>query len=500
MKRSLRAGSSFALIPWFKTAPASKVGWGRVFRLGAKGRMGLSLGMGAVVSLVGGLGSASAQSTWALGVGGSWGTDPNWSPAAVPAAGADIVFNGAATPANAAQTAARSVTLDGTRTVGSILFNNDLGAFTNAVATGTGGPLVFDAASGPARITATGGGTGNSTISVAMTLTDSLVAAVNNITASSGAGALNLTGVMSGPGGFTKQGDGLATFGTGPKTYTGATVLEGGRMRMSVAAHPTATASVTVNAGAQLTLITAGTYGFGGATLNLNGAGATSGPYAAFPGAIRNDTNLAAILTNPVVLQSDTLLHVAGTATGSLTFSNVISGPGGLTLTAPGSDANLGQLVLENANLYAGSTVIRGGLLTLGASPVASLGTGDVTVMSGSAMSPGASARLVIPSTALNAITDISILSLAGGNVAGVADDGYISLGAGINEIVGGLILGGAAQLPGTYGSTASAATFRSDEYFAGTGILTVIPEPAVPGFLLLAALGYPLRRRRERA
>ncbi|MDB6069097.1 MAG: autotransporter-associated beta strand repeat protein [Verrucomicrobiales bacterium] len=456
---------------------------------------------GVLLLALAGIGAASAQSTWNSGVGGSWATATDWSPAGVPAAGADIVFNGAATIANPAQTANRSITLDGTRTAGSILFNNDLGAFTNSVTTGTGGPLVFDAASGPATITANGGGTGtgNSTVSVAMTLTDSLVAIVNNTTATSAAGALNLTAAISGPGGFTKQGDGLATFGTGTKTYTGATILDGGRMRMSQLAHPTATSSVTINAGAQLNLISASTYGFGGATLNLNGSGATSGPYAAFPGAIRNDTNLAVVLTSRVVLQSDTLLQVPGSASGSLSLSNVVSGPGGLTLTAPGSDANQGQLVLDGANSYAGSTVIRAGLLTLGSSATASLGAGDVTVMSGSSMVSGASARLAIPSTALNAITDVAVLSLAGGNVAGVADDGYISLAAGVNEWVGGLILGGTAQGPGTYGSTASAATFQNDEYFSGSGILTVIPEPAAPLLVLLGALVCTQDRRRGR-
>lgn len=485
--------------PAFVRFPADSRQFGGIVSKRARGvRPGLSLGLGTLLLLLGGLSPAAAQSTWTLVAGGGWNTAVNWSPSGVPAAGADVVFNGALTPANPAQTGNRSVTLDGARTVGSILFNNDLGAFTNSLTVGTGGSLIFDAASGSALITATGTGTGNAAISAGMTLTDSLVAAVNNITATSAAGALNLTGTMSGSGGFTKQGDGLATFGTGAKTYTGATVLDGGRMRMSFAAHPTATSSFTIKAGAQLTLISAGSFGFGGATLNLNGSGATSGPYAAFPGAIRNDANLAVVLSNPVVLQSDTLLHVAGSATGSLTFSNGISGPGGLTLTAPGSDANLGQLILDNANNYAGSTVIRGGLLTLGSSPAASLGAGNVTVMSGHAMVAGASARLIIPSTTLNAITDVATLSLAGGNAAGVADDGYISLGAGINEIIGGLILGGTPQGPGTYGSTVSAATFKNDEYFTGSGILTVVPEPAAPAFLLLTALALPLRRRRD--
>jgi len=41
---------------------------------------------------------------------------------------------------------------------------------------------------------------------------------------------------------------------------------------------------------------------------------------------------------------------------------------------------------------------------------------------------------------------------------------------------VGGLVLAGVAQAPGTYGSTLSPATFQNDEFFAGTGTVTVRP------------------------
>jgi hypothetical protein len=81
----------------------------------------------------------------------------------------------------------------------------------------------------------------------------------------------------------------------------------------------------------------------------------------------------------------------------------------------------------------------------------------------------------VIQSGVGNAINDSAALSLAGGGTAGVADQGYASLGAGTNELVGSLFLSLAAQAQGlTYGSTASSAAVQSDEYFFGTGIVTV--------------------------
>src|SRR5690606_30073445 len=78
---------------------------------------------------------ASAE-TWNVSSGSaSWGIDFNWFPATAPnAVGASAVFNGAATSDNIDQTANRTATLDGTKTIGSLVFNNDLGTFTNTIA------------------------------------------------------------------------------------------------------------------------------------------------------------------------------------------------------------------------------------------------------------------------------------------------------------------------------------------------------------------------------
>ena len=433
---------------------------------------------------------AAKAETWNLGTGGSWNTAVNWNPASIPnAIGANATFNNAASGSNPAQTASGSVVLDGSKTVGSITFNNDgANAFTYSIANGTGGPLVFDeTGSGPATITVPAvAGTGNNTISATVTLTDSLVATVNNITASSAAGALNLTTAMSGPGGFTKQGDGLATFGTGAKTYAGPTVVNGGRMRISFAARPSATSSFTVNAGGQLNLISGSAYAFGSGPLNLNGSGATTGPFAAFPGAIRNDRGIGTVtISNAVVLQSDTLIHVqaaAGTGASALPGATnilvgAISGPGRLTLTAPSSDLDQGLLVLTASNSYAGGSFINGGILVASGS-TATFGAGNVTV--DNTASPVSIARLRIESGVGNAIADTATLSLAGGGSAGVADQGYADLGTGVNETVGNLILAGSPQVAGTYGSTTSAATFQNNEFFSGSGIITVVVAPTL--------------------
>ena len=356
--------------------------------------------------LVAGIAAVVACSTpsaraeiWLLPTGGSWALPANWDTNSVPnAVGASVSFSSNAT-------GNRTITNDSGPagfTVGSISFDNS-STFTNSLTQGNPGTskLILDNGGSGVTITTSGFGSGN-TISVPLTLNELVTAQVDQ-TISSGSGSLNLTATMTGPGGFVKQGDGLATFGTGAKGYMGPTVLNGGRLRMSLAARPTATSSFTIDGG-QLTLIpaTAGgpqTFTFGSGPLNLNGAGPTSGPFAGVPGAIRNDRGSGTngvfhpTITNPVVLQSNTLIHVqALTGTGNnhtpdgfLTLSGNITGLGSLALTVPGmSDADQGTLFLTGNNTYEGGTFVNGGILNVtsdaalgaAASPLSLNGTG----------------------------------------------------------------------------------------------------------------------------
>ncbi|MHA3770629.1 autotransporter-associated beta strand repeat-containing protein [Verrucomicrobiota bacterium sgz303538] len=425
----------------------------------------------------------SHAETWVPGTGGSWNTAANWSPASIPnGVGAVAIFD--------SPTAKRDVTLDAAITVGSILINND-STFTssNSIASGTTTPpgsLTFDeVGAGPAAITVTGSGTNAYLIPAPMTLTDSLVVTVNNIAGNGTSGALTLSGTMSGPGGFTKQGAGTLTISTANKTYTGPTLFDinTGRTRYSASGSITQSSSVTVMPGAQLDLITTGTYTFG-AVLNLNGTG-----IAAFPGAIRVESNLQVTSATPVVLQSDSSINIQGAAS-TLTLSGSVSGPGRLTLTTPPNNTDLGTLTLSGNNTYSGGTTIHGGAIVVGGSASASLGTGDVTVES------QATTKLTIQTGVTNAIADTAILTLGGGGTGG-----FVDLGAGVNEVVGGLVLGTVPKGLGTYGSTASSATFKSDEYFSGTGIVTVVPEPG-SAVTLLGGLSMllSLQRFRRRA
>ncbi len=137
----------------------------------------------------------------------------------------------------------------------------------------------------------------------------------------------------------------------------------------------------------------------------------------------------------------------------------------------PGDAANSGKLILSGDNAYTGGTTLTLGSLVMSGA-MADLGAGDVTV-------EGTAVSFTIQSGVLNAIADSALLSLNGGGTPGVADAGVAMLGENVNETVGDLLLGGVPQVPGTYGSSQSNATFRNDEYFNGPGILTVVPEPS---------------------
>jgi autotransporter-associated beta strand protein len=230
---------------------------------------------------------------------------------------------------------------------------------------------------------------------------------------------------------------------------------------------------------------TGGTYTFGPGNLILAGTG-FNGTGAIRPGRSASSGSIITI-TNNIVVQATTIIHSQtqnDISQGSITLTGNISGASGaqLQFTAPNSNNQIGTYIIQGANnTYAGGTLLRGGALDVSASlsSSASLGTGNVTIENNTGIG-NARSVLILESGLTNAIANAATLSLAGGGTPGLADTGYVDLGAGINETIGGLILGGVAQPAGTYGATGTSATFINDEYFAGSGIITV--APSIPG------------------
>ncbi len=196
-------------------------------------------------------------------------------------------------------------------------------------------------------------------------------------------------------------------------------------------------------------------------------------------------------------------LSFSNTATNGSVFviGDPITGVGKLT------KIGVGPMRVTNTNPYQGGTIVDGGSLAVGnaaefnngfgfyPATAGTLGTGNVSVSSTATF-------LEIESGVVNAIADTAQVSLAGGGpLAGVADAGYMLLDSGVNETVGTLLLSGVSQPGGTYGSSASGAMFQNDEYFSGTGVLTVAatPEPGAISLLVLGAAGVLGHRRRRR-
>lgn len=168
-------------------------------------------------------------------------------------------------------------------------------------------------------------------------------------------GALTVNGVISGSGGFIKQG-GNALILTAQNTYSGATSVTTGELRSEMGTRasgtytPFGTSTISVSSGRTLRFragSTTNTYTIANA-INLNGA-------------------TLAYEDGNHILSGNIALTGANTVNGvwankTLTLNGVVSGTGSLNHTQ-GSEAS--TLTLAGNNTYSGSTTISGGTISI---------------------------------------------------------------------------------------------------------------------------------------
>jgi autotransporter-associated beta strand protein len=142
----------------------------------------------------------------------SWSEQLNWLGGVPNAAGTEVNFW-------RTLTANRTITLDGSKTVGTMTFDSP---FSYTISAGTGGSLIFNNSASVATLTSS---QGSHTINTNVQLTSSLNATVST-------GTFTISGAVSGSGGLTKTGAGTLAL-TAVNSYAGTTAVQAGTLKIS---------------------------------------------------------------------------------------------------------------------------------------------------------------------------------------------------------------------------------------------------------------------------
>jgi|GEM_PF-809420 len=360
------------------------------------------------------------------------------------------------TGSNGVALAFGAVTLTGGATFNPTTANATLGAISGAygfVKTGAG-TLTLNGAGSYAGATTISAGTlqlgvaGGVASSSAVSIANGATFDVNNLGASigslSGTGSVTLgngtlatggdntsttfSGIISGSGGLTKNGSGIFTLG-GSNSYTGATTINTGTLRLGVAGGVASSSAVSVA---------------NGATFDLNNLGASIGSLSG---------------AGSVMLGGGTLT-TGGDNTGT-TFSGVISGSGGLTKNGSG------VFTLSGANTFTGVTNINGGVVVFQNSAAA----GSTVVASGAELrlangvSIGAQA-LTLGGSGTGGAGALRLLSGAASWAGNITLASAATIGADAGQLtLGGAISGGTNTV-----TFAGAGGIRADGIIGGSG------------------------------
>jgi autotransporter-associated beta strand protein len=328
---------------------------------------------------------------------------------------------------------------------------------------------------------------------------------------------VELTGLVSGPGGLLKTGPGILSM-TGANTYAGGTTVLGGLISVAgggplgpgpltlngggLQATANATlgaialagpgvietfgASTALNVGAisgpgaltkqgpgvlhltapatyaGATAVTAGTLRAGAA--NVFSAGSAHTVNAGTTLALNNFNQTLNSLGGPGTVSLGSGQLTLATAGAPQSFGGAITGTGGVTVSGTGS------LTITGAQTYTGSTIVSGGSLTIPgslASSVVNVTGGSLAVAGGAAMVDAAALTVNAPGTAaINGSETIG--SLSGTGAVTLATGSVLTVGAGASTTFSGALAGGGGL------SKAGAGTLTLSGPKAYTGPTTV--------------------------
>lgn len=384
------------------------------------------------------VGSPSSNSTWSNAAGGSWGTSTNWTGSVIAGGEGNSADFSTLNP-----TADVTVTLDAARAIGSLLFGDTTtsSAATWFLTNGAGGSLIL--AGTTPTITVNPLGTGK---------------------------FANITALLSGTNGFTKNGTGNLLLNNAANSLSGPIVINAGNIQLNSASLSNAS-SVTLNAGAFVIATSSanavgGSITFGGGNLQFNQPPSTD--YSA---------QFSSAANQPY--------RINITSTHEATFSSSLASSGG-TLTKLGT----GSLVLAVANSYSGGTTLTAGTLRIGS--VAALGAGTLTINGSSTLQTnvaGTVTNALSISTGITGTLDTNGNNLTlsgaitGGGILTKTGAGTLTLTSGLdNTLSGGIninagrldVLNGLALTNAPGGLTvASGAVFNYSKNFTSGNDLT---------------------------
>ena len=426
---------------------------GRTYSFGTSGNF---------VTLTIGSGNVGQPSNWALAGGASWGGGASWSTnPTVPNASAAIANFGAAISGPS------TVTLDGTKTAGTITFANANGY---TIAQGSGGNLRLENGAGTASVSVT---SGSHAITAPVTLVSN-----TNLVVNSAADTLTVSGPVDGAGSLTKIGAGTLVLG-GANTHAG-TVLSGGVTQIGSDGNLGVAAATLVvnNATLHVTASTVSTR-----SVQLGSAGSTILVDAAAVHQIDGNVTESAAGTLHKTGAGTLILNAPSSYTGgtNLTGGTLQIGGGGsigtgpLTATVGAGDTvtitgsivgagNLaasggGTLLLSSNNAgYSGAVTIAGGVLSLGASNAAGVGT---LALNGATLREE---NVSTTSTNPIAFTGANFIdTFGGGNVmtlnGAISGAGTITRDSGTGTLTFGNA-GGNASFTGTFANTSGNVSF----------------------------------------